>query len=145
MNVFDGSEINERCTMHEILVIMLHARHVNEVLKLKVDIHDNFRRLCKWSWISLCTALYWTSDSQLIKPASKFSIFFVALLPTFLPPFQLKAPISCQLKATNLTLRSTLKRLQHRTSCYHCVISPMPSGAMSQSIIVANNDHDGNL
>ena len=44
----------------------------------------------------------------LIKPASKFSIFFVALLPTFLPPFQLKAPISCQLKATNLTLRSTL-------------------------------------
>lgn len=47
MNVFDGSEINERCTMHEILTIMLHARHVNEVLKLKVDIHDNFRRLCK--------------------------------------------------------------------------------------------------
>jgi len=47
MNIFGGSEINERRTMHEILAIMLYARNVNEVLKLKVDIHDNFRRLCK--------------------------------------------------------------------------------------------------
>lgn len=121
------------------------------VTSLKVDIHDNFRRLCKWSWISLCTELYWTSDSQLIKPASKFSIFFCRSLAYVFASLSTEGPnkLPTQSYEFNVAFSSifwtVVKRLQHRTPCYHCVISPISSGAMSQSIIVTSNHHDGNL
>lgn len=56
MNVFDGSEINERCTMHGILAIMLHARHVTSMKFLSL----------KWTYMTTSDAFANEAESPYV-------------------------------------------------------------------------------